>query len=72
MGEYTSAQILCRELRWYMVAWLLFTSATLTNSNTRDSMIKGAWARANSNLTTGAFPDHYNDATGSITDGTAG
>ncbi|KAH9942428.1 uncharacterized protein BXZ73DRAFT_88008 [Epithele typhae] len=52
-------------------SWLLFTAATMTDPDVRDRLTHGGWTRANSNLTSGAFMDHYHND-GSIIDGTAG
>ncbi|KAI0368348.1 DUF1793-domain-containing protein [Pilatotrama ljubarskyi] len=50
-------------------AWLLFTAATVLDNDVRDSLIEGVWARASSNLTSGAFPDQYDVGTGSVLEG---
>ena len=53
-------------------AWLLFTSAIVTDNSVRDKFIQSAWARASFNGTHGAFPDHYDDGSGQAFDGFAG
>ncbi|KAI0759822.1 DUF1793-domain-containing protein [Trametes elegans] len=54
------------------LAWLLFTAATVQDDGVRNNLINGAWARASSNLTSGAFPSEYDAGTGAILGGTAG
>ncbi|KAH9942534.1 uncharacterized protein BXZ73DRAFT_41320 [Epithele typhae] len=58
----------------FHLAWLLFTSATLSESDTsiRDSMMSGAWNRASYNGVQGAMPDDYQCATGASGTGAAG
>ncbi|KAI8993903.1 DUF1793-domain-containing protein [Trametes punicea] len=53
-------------------AWQLFTAATCQDDDVRNSLVNGVWARANDNLTTGAFADQYNAQSGEILGGTAG
>ncbi|KAH9930467.1 uncharacterized protein BXZ73DRAFT_77912 [Epithele typhae] len=56
------------------LSWLLFTSATLSESDTstRDSMISGAWNRTSYNGVVGSMPDDYQCTTGAGMSGAAG
>ncbi|TBU41779.1 hypothetical protein BD309DRAFT_964560 [Dichomitus squalens] len=53
-------------------AWLLFTSAFVSDSTVRDNLIKGVHNHANFNQSSGVFPEIYNDATGAGLNGFAG
>ncbi|KAI0676059.1 hypothetical protein C8Q78DRAFT_1075004 [Trametes maxima] len=55
-----------------ILAWALFTAATVTDNGVRDRIIDGVWNRASSNKTPSAFPDHYQLGSGDAVDGIAG
>lgn len=53
-------------------AWLLFTSAIVTDSGVRDQLIASAWTRANFNGTGGGVPAQFNNVNGNGQGGMAG
>ncbi|KAI0325215.1 DUF1793-domain-containing protein [Cubamyces sp. BRFM 1775] len=53
-------------------AWQMFTAATVQDEDVRNGLISSVWARANNNLTSGAYADRYDANSGAILEGSAG
>lgn len=51
-----------------ILAWMLFTAATVLDDSVRDQLIQFAWNRAVLNASPGELPDMYNVVTGDISD----
>ena len=54
-----------------VLAWLLFTSAVMTDNGVRDKFVESAWTRASFNGSDVGVPDQYNDDSGAVVDGLA-